>query len=319
MDFVKLQLRMLDRVMSRRMYVSRKKSKSFRILAVFAVAVAFSLLAAFTWQKFYNPSTPLTFNSPNSADNSQSAAIASSGGTAESESADESSTEAGESAVSSEPEESALPPGPQNYEYALAESTRVDSAYFDDAAFVGDSITDGIKLYQTVPNATVVSHTGINLDKILYKQVIEVQDGKMITFLDALKAANPKKIYIMMGSNDIGFIAKEKFIDLYSQFVDAVKEQHPDSIIYIQAIFPVTATKSNTDPRYSNSKIDEYNVAIMQMAKAKGVYFVYTAEALKNENGALPEEASPKDGMHFTPTYYNMWYEYLRVHTAPNA
>ena len=269
-----------------------------------AGVAAFSLLVSLVWQQFYNEKShtaPIVFTSPDSL-------------------ADAVEPEAPEEPLPEEEEEA--PPieaGPADYPYALAEVERVTSDYFNDAAFVGDSITDGLKLYETIPNATVISHTGINLSQLAIKQVIETDDGRNLTFLDALKEDQPAKIYIMMGANDIGFVAKEKFISMYGQFIDAVREQHPHSTIYVQAMFPVTASKSNSDPRYANSKIDEYNLALMELAREKRVYFIYTSEALKNEDGALPEEASPKDGMHFGPSSYTLWIEYLKLHTAPQS
>ena len=39
-------------------------------------------------------------------------------------------------------------------------------------------------------------------------------------------------------------------------------------------------------------------------------------KAFADENGCLPEEASPTDGMHFGPKYYEVWFEYLKKHVA---
>ena len=51
----------------------------------------------------------------------------------------------------------------------------VGDEYFDDAAFVGDSITEGIKLYEVMTNATVVAARGINLVQCLYRRPDSVQ------------------------------------------------------------------------------------------------------------------------------------------------
>ena len=83
--------------------------------------------------------------------------------------------------------------------------------------------------------------------------------------------------------------------------------------IYVQSILPVTPDNIyNLD----NSHIDAFNAALLELSKEKGVYFVNVAEALKNDRGELPEEASPTDGMHFGPEYYTKWFEYLKTHTV---
>lgn len=82
---------------------------------------------------------------------------------------------------------------------AVPESPRVRSDYFDDAMFVGDSITTGIELYEVMSNATVVAATGINLDNIMTKKVIELE-GQELTIPEAMTHYHPKKIYIMLGA-----------------------------------------------------------------------------------------------------------------------
>lgn len=200
---------------------------------------------------------------------------------------------------------------------AVPESARVNSDYFDDALFVGDSVTDGIQAYAIMKNTTVIAHTGINPETILTKEVIRTDSGDTITMPEAM-AQHPeaKKIYIMLGANGIAWIGKDSFIEHYGEFIDLVKEQHPDAVIYIQSILPVTKTKQDGDDRYANSKIDDYNTAIRKLTKEKEVYYLDVAEAFKDEDGNLPEEASPVDGMHFGPKYYEKWFEYLKVHTV---
>lgn len=188
----------------------------------------------------------------------------------------------------------------------------VKSEYFDDAMFVGDSITYGMQVYNTMTNATVIAHTGINPQTILNKAVIQ-QDGEMLTILQAMDQHDPGKIYIMLGANGVAFLEEEDMMGFYGEFIDAVQQQHPDALVYVQSILPVTAEKSE-DERYSNDRIDQYNISLMNLCKEKGVYYLNVAEAFKDENGNLPTEASPKDGMHFGSTYYMKWFDYLKCH-----
>ena len=127
---------------------------------------------------------------------------------------------------------------------------------------------------------------------------------------------NPKKIYVLLGANGVEFLGKNTMMEFYGEFLDAVKQQHPDATIYVQSILPVTQSKEKKSPDLTNKKIDEYNEALKQLTKEKGLLYVNIAEALKDENGALPEEASPVDGMHFGPSYYKKWFEYLKNHTS---
>lgn len=201
------------------------------------------------------------------------------------------------------------------YGEPIPASGAVGDSYFADAAFVGDSLTDGIKLYSVMKDTTVLSNTGINVETIFTKECIEMDDGRELTMLDALKEVNPKKIYIMLGANGIAWFSRSTFVEYYGSFIDEIKAQHPNSTIYVQSILPVTKSKSDSDSRFANSKINEFNQGLMQMCKEKQVYYVNVAEALKDANGALPEEAS-LDGIHFGVDTYNKWFDYLKTHTV---
>jgi len=193
----------------------------------------------------------------------------------------------------------------------------VKDEFFSNAMFVGDSITTGIDLYGIVKGAPVVAYTGINTNTILTRQVFRSGSSK-ITFLQQMKKYNPRHIYIMLGINGIAFQSKDNFINGYSQFVDAVKKQHPNANIYLQSILPVTANKQKSDSRFANSKINTYNKAIQKLATEKGVYYLNVAESFKNSSGNMPGAASA-DGIHFGTAYYRRWIEYVRRHVVRRA
>ncbi|MEG0853763.1 MAG: GDSL-type esterase/lipase family protein [Angelakisella sp.] len=231
--------------------------------------------------------------------------------------------ESGTGSSQSVPEPTAEPtPEPTPEPAAPAWEARVQkgewapSEYFNDALFVGDSITEGIKIYDVMSNAKVLSFTGINLDNIFTKPVIKTTGEEKITIIDAAKAESPGKIYVMMGANSM-LADKETFIKGYGRLVDTLSQMHPDAIIYVQSILPVTETYAKNRPDFNNKKIDEYNAALEQMAAEKQMYYLDVAEDFKNEQGALPTEASPKDGMHFSADWYRKWFDYLRNHTVP--
>jgi lysophospholipase L1-like esterase len=215
----------------------------------------------------------------------------------------------------SAPEEEAT--DPVDMPGAVPESEPVEQTYFDDAIFFGDSISTGIPLYHVADNAAVVAMTNINTDNINYKEVIDAGDDKRVTMIEAAKEHGERgKVYIMLGGNGMGF-DKAVFIDGYRTFLTSVRELYPNAVIYLQGMTPVTADYVNKfDPTLNNAKIDEYNLEILALAEEMDMYYLDVGSALKDENGALPEEASPLDGMHFSPEYYVKWFDYLKTHTV---
>ena len=139
------------------------------------------------------------------------------------------------------PEESQGPPAPSgdgSFTALVPQGEWLPSTYFDDALFVGDSITEGIKLYDVMSNAKVLASTGVNLSTIFTKEAEEV-GGSKVSIVDAARLEDPGKIYVLMGVNSM-LSGKEDFIAGYGRLVDALREQHPGAVIYVQSILPVT-------------------------------------------------------------------------------
>ena len=213
----------------------------------------------------------------------------------------------------SQPQES--PPSSGGVQGALAESPRVTSAYFDDAVFVGDSITTGIKIYDAMSNTTVLAATGINLASIHTKPCIQYGE-ETLTIMEALARMDPKKIYVMMGANGLGSAGDDWTIEQYGALLDSIKKMHPDSIIYVQSILPVNEEKFKA--KYNNSTtnadIDRLNERLAALSAEKGACYLDLASAFKDENGAMPADFTP-DGIHLNSAQYITWFDYLKTHT----
>ncbi len=233
----------------------------------------------------------------------------------EEEASEESSPEAAE-----DPTEEAAPPQEEETVTAIAPistavkaSEEVDPAYFTDAVFVGDSLTQGIQLYDII-DTTVLANKGINLQSIHKNDKIRVAEG-YTGVLPELERIKPDKVYVQLGMNDIAWRTQGDFIKLYGTLIDEIKDIVPDATLYIQSIFPVTGWYSKEDNGIDNDKVLTYNQALAELAAEKGCYYLDVHSALINENGVLPDEASP-DGIHLNGPYYQRWFSYLKTHTA---
>lgn len=209
-----------------------------------------------------------------------------------------------------------LPPQTQEYDYSspVPQSDSVGMEWFDDAAFIGNSRSEGIRLYKIIPQADVFADRGLMIDTVLTKPVIKTEAGK-VTVIDALKEKQYGKVYIMLGTNELGWPYVDVFAEKYAEMVRAVREAQPDAQIYIQSILPVSTEKSQKDKIYNNEKITQFNEAIRGVAEREQVYYVDVQSALRDEDGGLPKDAST-DGVHMNKEYYGVWLEYIRTHTV---
>lgn len=225
--------------------------------------------------------------------------------------ADESS--ALSSAVDQVDESQPLEEDVRSSEVATAAPVEVFSA---GTMFIGDSITKGMLLYpDTTGDVTVVAENGINTKTILEKGIYDA-GGEKITAVQAAAAAQPSRIYIMLGSNGIAFLDAGYMVEHYGTLIDQLKAAVPGAKIYIESIPPVTKGKEEADPRYANAKINDYNEQLKVLAGEKGVGYIDVHAALQNADGVLDAEASPKDGMHFGRSTYEKWFAYLRSETG---
>lgn len=196
----------------------------------------------------------------------------------------------------------------------------VDDSYFDDVVFIGDSLTNGLQLYKSVKNAIIISETGLNIESATNKPLMF--NNQSVSVLEAIKQANRNKIYIMIGANGIGWLDNDYMIKLYSGWLNNIKSELPNSIIYVQSILPITQQLSDANQNkpnaLTNDKIEIYNQTLHEMCNKNKFHFLNVAEIFKNENNALPDEASPVDGLHLTSKYYNNWLNYIKTHTINN-
>lgn len=192
-------------------------------------------------------------------------------------------------------------------------SDPVDDTYFKDAAFIGDSRTEGLMLY-TGLDATFYTAKGLMVNTFFTKPVVRKGEDK-VTIPEAMEDQQFGKVYIMLGINELGWSYSSVFKKTYGDLIDKVRELQPGAVIYIQSLLPVTREKSEADAIYNNPKIQEYNELLLELAKEKQVCYLNVQESVALDNGALPKEAST-DGIHLDKPYCEKWLDYLKSHTV---
>ena len=194
---------------------------------------------------------------------------------------------------------------------------RVRSDYFDDAVFVGDSITTGISLYDIMSNARVYAKTGLGVTGILDNPFVEM-NGENVTLSEAFRRAPPGKIYVMLGGNSIGNY-DGKLIEPFTKLIETIAEENPNAIIYIQSVLPVNEAKykEKYHKEIKNEWIDDYNSKLKELSEKNGYYYLDVASVFKDESGGMPAEYT-RDGVHIGVEQYSMWFDYLKENTAEN-
>lgn len=217
-----------------------------------------------------------------------------------------------------EPVAESLPPIPlATYDYSqpIPERESVETDYFADAAFVGDSRSEGFYLYG-VKRGKNLSASGLSVFNLNQKKSFPL-NGTRHTALDVLSAGEYTKIYLGFGVNELGYINADAFYEAYCETIDAVRACQPTAVVYVQTMAPVNEARvaaTGGKKHLNNDRVRLYNDLIRTAAAEKCVPLldVYTLFAV---DGSLPAEAS-RDGVHLSGDYCRKQLEYLQTHTV---
>lgn len=195
----------------------------------------------------------------------------------------------------------------------VPESALVEDTYFDDVVFLGDSRTDGLRLYSGLQHGTFLCSTGATVESV-FSKAVETPAGEL-PLLDALAALDCGKIYIMLGINELGWNGTETFRTQSTELIQRLQKDHPDAEIVIQSILPVSAKKDAEGRYVNNGRIKEYNQVWLELAEEFDVAYLNVAEGVAGEDGLLPSELC-YDGVHLNKAGCRMWLDYLRTHAV---
>lgn len=161
--------------------------------------------------------------------------------------------------------------------------------FFDDAAIMGDSISYSLMVHHTKTkdfgDAIFLVRGSLGIHNTLNKQLTVSYQGKAMTPWDALEASGVKKVFMMMGTNDIGYYSIDETMEKWEIFLGNIREKCPDIAIYIQSLTPMWHEKEQS--LLNNENIDAYNVRLQEFAEANGCHFVNIAPYFKDGRNSM--------------------------------
>ena len=195
----------------------------------------------------------------------------------------------------------------------LPETADAGESYQKETLFLGDSNTvrlyaNGlISLQQFCAKEGIGTHAALNEGIVTFKK-----DSSTYTIAQAVAKMKPRRVVIMLGTNDNG-MAVEEFINNYTALVQAIQESYPYTDIIVNTVPPVPANHANY-PHMDQTKIDDFNMALLSMCEQMGLKFLNSAEALKDANGYGREDYYQTGDIHLKPVGLKAMLSYLRTH-----
>ena len=187
--------------------------------------------------------------------------------------------------------------------------SQVDESYFDDALFIGDSRTVGLRDYTDLAeHADFYCETSLTIYKVL-----EENFKGLGTIQDALAAKDYGKIYIMVGINELGRGTTEDYMGKYTEVIDTLRVWEPNAKIVIQGVMRVSGKKDSSDAIFNNSNINARNNAVATLADNYHIFYIDVNEVVCDEEGNLNEDYT-FDNIHLLGVYNDLWKQFLLSH-----
>ena len=195
----------------------------------------------------------------------------------------------------------------------LTETADAGTDYLNDTLFLGDSNT--VRLYNNglISLQQFCAKEGIGTQVALSEGIVTFKkDSNHYTIPQAVAMMKPRRVVMTFGTNDTGMEVPD-FIAHYTALIQAIQQSYPYTDIIVNTVPPVPADHSNY-PHIDQAKIDDFNMALLDMCEQLGVRFLNSAEALKGSDGYGIADYYTSGDIHLKSAGLKAVLNYLRTH-----
>ena len=195
----------------------------------------------------------------------------------------------------------------------LTETADAGTDYLNDTLFLGDSNT--VRLYNNglISLQQFCAKEGIGTQVALSEGIVTFKrDSNHYTIPQAVAMMKPRRVVMTFGTNDTGMEVSD-FIAHYTALIQAIQQSYPYTDIIVNTVPPVPADHSNY-PHMDQAKIDDFNMALLDLCEQLGVRFLNSAETLKGSDGYGIADYYTSGDIHLKSAGLKAVLNYLRTH-----
>ena len=205
----------------------------------------------------------------------------------------------------------------------VPESEEGPVSFFDQAVFIGDSISMTLEAYCNASGALggaqflcagSMSPTNMLSGKILPEY--PKGSGQKPAIEESVAATGAKVVYVMLGMDNIAY-GIEKATGDYLTILNNIQTANPGVQIVVQSVTPMSDASTSYSEKLNNEQINAFNETMKEYCQTNRWYYVDVAEAFRDEEGFLKKEYCSDYstmGMHFTYDGAKVWVQYLKTH-----
>ena len=200
----------------------------------------------------------------------------------------------------------------------LEQAADAGDSYLDETLFLGDSNTARMyRMFDYCSYDNAIGSVGMTAKSLATFACVQVSTSSgYITMPQAVAKLQPRRVILTFGTNDLnpGYKAAD-FVKNYQTGIEAIVTAYPSVDIIVNAIPPIGQQHSNQS--LTQTQVDEYNKALVEMCQEKGWKFLNSAEVLKDSVTGYAKSGyvETSDGIHLTRTAMDALFTYIRTHS----
>lgn len=207
----------------------------------------------------------------------------------------------------------------QAYTSTILEQTAdAGEGYVDETLFLGDSNTARMyRMFDYCSYDNAIGSVGMSAKSLASFACVQVSTSSgYITMPQAVAKLQPRRVILTFGTNDLNPSYKAAdFVKNYQTGIEAIVTAYPSVDIIVNAIPPIGQQHSNQS--LTQTQVDEYNKALVEMCQEKDWKFLNSAEVLKDSVTGYAKSGyvETSDGIHLTRTAMDALFNYIRTHS----
>ncbi len=180
-----------------------------------------------------------------------------------------------------------------------------DEDFYANDLFIGDSIGTGLLNYGYLSSNQVFAQIGLNPESAHSAET----DG--YTAVTRAAELQPKRIYIMLGSNGLAYMGNTYMVEQMRVLVESLRDVCPESYIYLISIPPVTK-EHEAEGQETMAMVNGYNKLLKELADDMGVIYLDLCSELQDSTGYFSEIYAEEDGLHFLGSAYKKMLSFIQ-------
>lgn len=197
-------------------------------------------------------------------------------------------------------------------------------SFLEDSLFVGDSLTDGFKLYVNnygdlpfVNFFSAASYGYINACKDKESSSLHPKIGGEAMYIwEAVEYYEAKRVFINFGLNDFGYIKDDTLINCLDTICTNINEYSPETEIVFLSCGFFTKNARDAGKGVSNDLVRAKNEVVLNYCKENGYDYIDVSWAYADADGNLDSQYSYDDYCHLGYSKYNFWEDILYGYAA---